>query len=148
SASIIATDKTGTLTQNKMKVVDYFIPGEDGHSLDANPEEWSLSRQMLMNIAVLCNDSYINNERQEIGDPTEIALIQFSNKYYKDYQELRETYERETELPFSSDRKLMSTVNRINGQKMMLAKGGPDVMFDRAEYVLIDGKIEDLTDER
>ncbi|RBP44680.1 cation-translocating P-type ATPase [Garciella nitratireducens] len=148
SASVIATDKTGTLTQNKMTVVDYFIPGEADHTLDLNPKNWNQSQQMLMNIAVLCNDSYINNDGQEIGDPTEVALIQFSNKNNKDYQELRDTYNRETELPFDSDRKLMSTVNRIDGKKMILTKGGPDVMFGRAEYVLINGKEESLTEER
>lgn len=148
SASVIATDKTGTLTQNKMTVVDYFIPGEQEHRLDENPENWNQSQQMLMNVAVLCNDSYINNDGQEIGDPTEVALIQFSNKNNKDYQELRETYQRETELPFDSDRKLMSTVNRIDDQRIMLTKGGPDVMFGRAEYVLIQGKEEPLTEER
>ena len=146
STSIIATDKTGTLTQNKMTVTDYFIPGTADKSLDPNPEKWNQSQQMLVNIAALCNDSYINDEGKEIGDPTEVALIQFANKNNQDYQEIRRTFQREIELPFDSDRKLMSTVHTINGRRLILTKGGPDIMFGRSNSVLIDGKEEPLSD--
>ena len=146
STSIIATDKTGTLTQNKMTVTDYFIPGTADKSLDPNPEKWNQSQQMLVNIAALCNDSYINDEGKEIGDPTEVALIQFANKNNRDYQEIRTTFQREIELPFDSDRKLMSTVHTINGRRLILTKGGPDIMFGRSNSVLIDGKEEPLSD--
>ena len=146
STSIIATDKTGTLTQNKMTVTDYFIPGTANKSLDPNPEKWNQSQQMLVNIAALCNDSYINDEGKEIGDPTEVALIQFANKNNRDYQEIRTTFQREIELPFDSDRKLMSTVHTINGRRLILTKGGPDIMFGRSNSVLIDGKEEPLSD--
>lgn len=150
STSIIATDKTGTLTQNKMTVTDYFIPGGslDQNSLDPNPEKWNPSERRLVQIAVLCNDSYINKEGKEIGDPTEVALIHFADKNNKNYKELRQTYPRETELPFDSDRKLMSTVHMIDNQKIMFTKGGPDVMFARAKYVLIDGQEHELTEDR
>ena len=146
STSIIATDKTGTLTQNKMTVTDYFIPGTADKSLDPKPEKWNQSQQMLVNIAALCNDSYINDEGKEIGDPTEVALIQFANKNNRDYQEIRRTFKREIELPFDSDRKLMSTVHTINGRRLILTKGGPDIMFGRSKHVLIDGKEEPLSD--
>ncbi|WP_077620675.1 cation-translocating P-type ATPase [Bacillus sinesaloumensis] len=148
SASVIATDKTGTLTQNKMTVTDYFVPGNSNKQLNGNPESWSASEKLLVQIAVLCNDSYINNEGKEIGDPTEVALIHFANQNNKDYEEIRKTYPREEELPFDSDRKLMSTVNTIDNERLMLTKGGPDVMFSRASHVLIDGKEEPLTEER
>lgn len=148
SASVIATDKTGTLTQNKMTVTDYFVPGNSNKQLNGNPESWSASEKLLVQIAVLCNDSYINNEGKEIGDPTEVALIHFANQNNKDYEEIRKTYPREEELPFDSDRKLMSTVNTIDNERLMLTKGGPDVMFSRASHVLIDGKEEPLTKER
>ena len=101
---------------------------------------------MLVNIAALCNDSYINDEGKEIGDPTEVALIQFANKNNQDYQEIRTTFQREIELPFDSDRKLMSTVHTINGRRLILTKGGPDIMFGRSKSVLIDGKEEPLSD--
>ncbi|MFD1852037.1 cation-translocating P-type ATPase [Oceanobacillus bengalensis] len=147
SASVICTDKTGTLTQNKMTVTDHFLPGEENEKLPANPSEWSKAETMLVNIAVLCNDSYINNEGKEVGDPTEVALINFASKNNKDYNGIRNSFKREAELPFDSDRKLMSTVHTIDGERMMLTKGGPDVMFNRAGYVYWNGKEESMSDE-
>ncbi|OCA84377.1 ATPase [Bacillus sp. FJAT-27225] len=148
SASVIATDKTGTLTKNKMTVTDYFLPGNVQKPLKENPDDWNKAEQMLINIAALCNDSYINDSGQEVGDPTEVALINFANKNNRNYNELRNTYPREAELPFDSDRKLMSTVNSINGSRMILTKGGPDIMFGRATHVLINGKEEPLTEDK
>ncbi|MBU5894351.1 hypothetical protein JVW19_20490, partial [Vibrio cholerae O1] len=78
----------------------------------------------LIQAAVLCNDSSINEDGQELGDPTEVALIAFSNKVGKPYKEVREAYPRLAELPFDSDRKLMSTINLIDDAKLMLTKGG------------------------
>jgi P-type Ca2+ transporter type 2C len=147
STSIICTDKTGTLTQNKMTVTDHFLPIHKSERLPDNVDEWDDSERLLVRIAALCNDSYINEDRQEIGDPTEVALINFANKHGHEYEELRATYRREAELPFDSDRKLMSTVHTIDGQKVMLTKGGPDVMFSRASYVLVNGEEEAMTDE-
>lgn len=147
STSIICADKTGTLTQNKMTVTDYFLPGIESGKLPENPTNWNKQEDMLVNIAVLCNDSYINNEGKEVGDPTEVALINFANKNKKDYNDIRNTYKREGELPFDSDRKLMSTIHTIDGDTLMLIKGGPDVMFNRSKYVLHNGKEEVMSDE-
>ncbi|WP_042221210.1 cation-translocating P-type ATPase [Oceanobacillus manasiensis] len=147
STSVICTDKTGTLTQNKMTVMDHYLPGKEKTELPTSPKEWDEPQKLLVYTAVLCNDSYINEEGQEIGDPTEVALIHFGNKVYGDYEALRKTYDREEELPFDSDRKLMSTVYTIDGTKRMLVKGGPDVMFERAAYVLLDGEEKPITDE-
>lgn len=144
STSVICTDKTGTLTQNKMTVTNYFIPNSGKKdSLPKARENWSSEEEMLFNIMVLCNDSYINNEGKEVGDPTEVALI----NYVHHFEKIRQQYRREGELPFDSDRKLMSTIYTINGSRMLLTKGGPDVMFNRASYVLMNGKEEALTDE-
>ncbi|HBC89891.1 MAG TPA: ATPase, partial [Lactococcus sp.] len=114
STSVICTDKTGTLTQNKMTVVDYFLPSGKEESFPAQPDSWRNDEALLVQAAVLCNDSNINEEGQELGDPTEVALIAFSNKVGKPYQELRDAYPRLAELPFDSDRKLMSTINLID----------------------------------
>ncbi|MCG3417765.1 cation-translocating P-type ATPase [Oceanobacillus jordanicus] len=147
STSVICTDKTGTLTQNKMTVMDHYLPGKQNTELPEDKEDWDEAQKLLLYTAVLCNDSYINEEGQEIGDPTETALIHFANKVYGGYEEIREAYDREEELPFDSDRKLMSTVYTIDGTKRMLIKGGPDVMFERAAYVLVDGEEKPMTDE-
>ncbi|WP_117170746.1 cation-translocating P-type ATPase [Paraliobacillus sediminis] len=148
STSVICTDKTGTLTQNKMTITDYFIPGDgEKEHLPESPAKWNESERLLVDIAVLCNDSYINNDGKEVGDPTEVALINFANDNNQDYQELRDTHKREAELPFDSDRKLMSTLHTIKGEKLMLTKGGPDVVFNRASYILINGEEQPLTDE-
>lgn len=147
STSVICTDKTGTLTQNKMTVTKHFLPGNSNAPFSDNPIDWNEAQQMLVHIAVLCNDSHITDDGQEIGDPTEVALLAFSNKNHKDYREIRSSYARVAELPFDSDRKLMSTVHMIGDSKLMLTKGGPDVMFSRCDYVYLDGKEEPITDE-
>lgn len=147
STSIICTDKTGTLTQNKMTVVDYYIPHGTKDEFPTHPEELSKEEQRLLHIAVLCNDSNINQEGKEIGDPTEVALIAFSNRVNKDYREIRDQFPREAELPFDSDRKLMSTVHTFEGEPALLTKGGPDVLFNRCSSVFILGEVRPLTDE-
>lgn len=147
STSVICTDKTGTLTQNKMTVVDYFLPHGPSDPFEKDPDEWPEAARRLLHIAVLCNDSNINEEGKELGDPTEVALIAFSNSRNKDYREIRDNFPREAEIPFDSDRKLMTTLHTFGGQKAMLTKGGPDVLFNRCSQVLLDGKEEPLTPE-
>lgn len=147
STSVICTDKTGTLTQNKMTVVDYFLPEGDRDQFNQAPEEWSEEARRLLHIAVLCNDSNINEDGKELGDPTEVALIAFSNSKNKDYKEIRDNFPREAELPFDSDRKLMTTLHTFNGQKAMITKGGPDVLFGLCSHVLLSGKEVLMTPE-
>jgi P-type Ca2+ transporter type 2C len=140
STSVICTDKTGTLTQNKMTVVDSYVPGRDGEGFVEEPAQWSASERWLMQVAVLCNDAHINQDGAELGDPTEVALIAYSNEKKQPYAKLRREFPREAELPFDSDRKLMSTVHTIDGQRMLLTKGGPDVVLARCSHVLVDGQ--------
>ncbi|WP_375105201.1 cation-translocating P-type ATPase [Paenibacillus sp. RS8] len=147
STSVICTDKTGTLTQNKMTVVDYFLPEGDRDQFNREPEEWSEEARRLLHIAVLCNDSNINEDGKELGDPTEVALIAFSNSMNKDYKEIRDNFPREAELPFDSDRKLMTTLHTFNGQKAMITKGGPDVLFSLCTHVLLSGQEVPMTPE-
>ncbi|WP_071458862.1 cation-translocating P-type ATPase [Bacillus massilinigeriensis] len=147
STRIICTDKTGTLTQNKMTVTDHFLPFQTNERLPENHEDWSEAERQLVRIAVLCNDSYINEDGKEVGDPTEVALIQFAEKHGRKYEEIRASYRRKAELPFDSDRKRMSTMHDINGQNCMLVKGGPDVMFRQASAVFVDGQEQPMTDD-
>ncbi|WNS42888.1 cation-translocating P-type ATPase [Paenibacillus sp. MMS20-IR301] len=147
STSVICTDKTGTLTQNKMTVVDYFLPGGPQEQFSLQADEWSEEARKLLHIAVLCNDSNINEEGKELGDPTEVALIAFSNSKDRDYREIRDNFPREAELPFDSERKLMTTLHTFSGQKALLTKGGPDVLFSRCSRVLLDGREVPLTPE-
>ena len=147
STSVICTDKTGTLTQNKMTVVDFYMyetPKEDMESQNIN---YSYQSKTLTVASAICNDSNINNEGKEIGDTTEVALIKFANSKNLDYNILREKYNRLNEIPFDSDRKLMSTVNNIHGNVYMFTKGAPDVVFSRCKYVMVNGDSVDINDD-
>ena len=146
STSVICTDKTGTLTQNKMTVVDFFMYGVNKAKIEEKNSDSSQVEAMDLS-STLCNDSEITENGKEIGDPTEIALLRFAEKRGIDYKELREKYDRLSEIPFDSDRKLMSTVNSINGNAIMFTKGAPDVVFARSNTVLNNGAVEKMTEE-
>ncbi|QHL88678.1 HAD-IC family P-type ATPase [Nibribacter ruber] len=147
STSVICTDKTGTLTQNKMTVVDSYVPGRTQEQFAQAPDQWSEAERWLMQVAVLCNDAHINKDGAELGDPTEVALIAYSNEKQLPYTHIRNQFPREAELPFDSDRKLMSTVHTMGGQRVLLTKGGPDVVLSRCRRVLVDGQEKPATPE-
>ena len=138
SVSVICSDKTGTLTQNKMTVQKIYF---DGKIIDNDDTPNEREAQLIIDGA-LCNDSTKKNG-QEIGDPTEVALIEYSNKHNLNYESIREKYPRLGEIPFDSDRKLMSTVHEIGGNLKMLTKGAVDVLIPRIKEIkTIDGKRE------
>jgi Ca2+-transporting ATPase len=144
STDIICTDKTGTLTQNKMTIKEVFFGGKL-YSSDEKPEH-SKEFDTFMQIMVLCNDSKVTkiseSEINAVGDPTETALITFTakNLFLKD--EVEKLTPRIGEIPFDSDRKLMTTINQLNGKFRVMTKGAPDILLDKCVGVLVNGKIE------
>ena len=120
-ASVICSDKTGTLTQNKMTVVDVWTAEED-------------ERPLALAIGCLCNDTVLTYEGSSFktaGDPTETAFVDIAMKEGLDKNKLEQTMPRVAELPFDSDRKLMSTVHPVEGGYRVMVKGAPDVLLRR-----------------
>ena len=137
SVSIICSDKTGTLTQNKMTVEDYYVDEVciKAGGIDLNDP----SQSRLLIGSMLCNDSKIT-DGVEIGDPTETALINLL-----DPEAVREKYPRESENPFDSDRKLMSTKHTMEGVPTMIVKGAVDVLLDRMDQIQIGSEVRPMT---
>ena len=144
SVSVICSDKTGTLTQNKMTVEDYYIEGRRirADEIDvADP-----AQRFLLDCSILCNDS-TNENGVEIGDPTETALINLGSRYGVEAAEVRESYPREDEIPFDSDRKMMSTLHRIDGENRMIVKGAADRLLDLTDRIWTENGIRKITKE-
>jgi len=129
--SIICSDKTGTLTQNRMTVRDLTFPGER-------------AKDRLLLAMALCNDAAKDGDSW-LGDPTETALSQYLGN--DEYLRIRGEYPRIGELPFDSDRKLMTTVHMIDGERTAFTKGAIDVLVPRMEYVLTDTGIRPITED-
>ena len=144
SVSIICSDKTGTLTKNKMTVEDYYVDGEHINVNDINID--NPIHEKILKYSMLCNDS-TNVNGEEIGDPTEVALINVGNAVKVYANELREAYPRISEIPFDSDRKLMSTFHKINDEHIMITKGAVDVIIPKTKFIHINGVIRNITDE-
>ena len=144
SVSIICSDKTGTLTQNKMTVEDYYVDGSRIPADKIDPEQEN--QRKLLRFSILCNDS-TNTDGKEIGDPTETALINLGSKLGFDAIDIRNRYRRESEIPFDSDRKLMSTAHTMNHKYTMVVKGAVDVLLTRMSHICIGSEIRKITDE-
>ena len=144
AVSVICSDKTGTLTQNKMTVQKVYVDNKliEGRELKKD----NLAHRFLINNALLCNDS-VTVEGKEIGDPTEVALVNLGEELHLDELVIREKYQRISEIPFDSDRKLMSTVNIVNNKQVLFTKGALDVLINKVNYVADSHGIRKLNDE-
>ena len=146
SASVICSDKTGTLTQNRMTLVKAYVDG--GELVQIGRENGADVKNLLEYGTLCCDGSVVFGEdgrEQHIGDPTETAIVLAAHKSGSEKSELNEKYPRLCELPFDSDRKLMTTVNRIDGRNVVIVKGAFDVMAARCVAGNIE-KARDMTD--
>ena len=153
SVSVICSDKTGTLTQNKMTVEGYYVHGQQ---IEASDIDLGKAEQLqLLDASMLCNDASIADGK-EIGDPTETALINVGVKLDRSYDIVRAENPRVGEIPFDSDRKLMSTCNKLAGtfgeaaaagETVMLTKGAVDVLLNRVSKIQTADGIKNITEE-
>lgn len=144
SVSVICSDKTGTLTQNKMTVEHYYVENKC-YSADVLKKENSAQNQLLT-ASILCSDAKVVDGK-DFGDPTETALIHMGNKMQVLADDVREKYPRISEVPFDSDRKLMSTLHDFESGRTMITKGAIDVLLDRVTGIQKDGKVCPFTEE-
>ena len=128
---VICSDKTGTLTQNKMTVVEHMGDAE-----------------LVATAMALCSDANLNEEDQAEGEPTECALVNFACKLGLKKQDLEKATPRVDEAPFDSGRKMMSTIHLVNGNFVQYTKGGPDVVLARCTHYWENGKTMPMTQEK
>lgn len=140
ATEIIGSDKTGTLTQNKMTVEKYFVTNK----LFDSQTPLNADAEVLMDIMALNNDTKIIDD-QLVGDPTETALISFNQQHHRPLKALFEKQKRVAEIPFDSERKLMTTVNSAGDAYLITVKGAPDQLLERVKYQLINGAEVPLT---
>ncbi len=147
STQVICSDKTGTLTENKMTVQEIYLGGK---MVTAGGIESHRDLETLMKIAALCNDVHPVKDQGENGgfkgDPTEIALVKMAADYGFAKVPLERSMPRIQEIPFDSDRKLMTTIHQLHGgERTGLTKGAPDLLLERCDRMLLDGQIQTLT---
>ncbi|MFO3717449.1 cation-translocating P-type ATPase [Anaerococcus sp. ENR1011] len=162
STTAICSDKTGTLTQNEMTITKVFTDFKEfdvegsGYApqgdikLDGETIKDHNQIKLLMTVASLSNDANLieNNGQYEItGDPTEGAMLTLAEKWGIVQEDLNEAHPRIDEIPFDSDRKMMTTFHEMDGTYYAMTKGAPDIMINNSSKIMIDGKLEDFTED-
>ena len=133
SSSIICSDKTGTLTQNKMKVTKIC-----NYKEDITNDTHSQNFNFILELGSMCNDCKING-KTVIGEPTESAIVNIGLKYGKNKNTLSEQMKRVNEIPFDSERKMMTTIHKFGNKYRIITKGAPDVIISKCNYIYNNG---------
>lgn len=147
AARVICSDKTGTLTQNKMTIEKIYF--NNSVLPIKNSDSISKEEKILIEYGVLCNGTkvqYINGDWTKIGDPTEVSIIDLAIKTGHDPIDIVSKYERVAEIPFDSDRKLMTTVHDIDGRLVSITKGAPDILVNKCSRILSNNEHKDIND--
>ena len=140
--SVVCSDKTGTLTQNRMTVTRCYTDGKICEPKNLNRRK----NRYFLEGYTLCNDASVRGER--IGDPTELALLDMTEKFDLQRERLEESFPRIQEIAFDSDRKMMTTLHRGEKEKISYTKGSPDEILERAAFLMKDGERVPMTPER
>ncbi len=142
AVNVVCSDKTGTLTQNRMTVTKVYINGKLKNANEVNLEDEG--EKLFLENMTLCNDATTGKD-SKTGDPTEIALLDLALNYNITKNDLNKAHNRDNELPFDSDRKLMSTINNYGDKHLVMTKGAIDNILNIADNILINGEVKPLT---